>query len=66
MDKLARKTPNSEQREININLKYCTYEDILRFNNIIMIKKKWHNNGKETKLGNRNKRNNQKLKKNKL
>lgn len=49
MDKLDRYTPNNEQRKININLQHCTYEDILRFINI-MIKIKWHNNGEETKL----------------
>lgn len=49
MDKLARETPNNEQWEIKINLKHCTYEDILRFINI-MIKIKCHNNGDETKL----------------
>jgi len=49
VDKLARETSNNEQKEININLKHYTYEDILRFLNI-MIKIKWHDNGEETKL----------------
>jgi len=48
VDKLAREMPNNEQREININLKHCTCEDILRFINIT-IEKKWQNNGEETK-----------------
>lgn len=49
VDKLAIETPNNEQREINLNLKHCTYEDILRIINIT-IEIKWQDNGEETKL----------------